>query len=190
MGQTESSILHLAMDRALQVALEAHGGQLRRGSDAPYVIHPIQVALALSGLGASVTVIQAGVLHDVVEDCEDWTCARIHVEFGAQVAGLVAEVTEDKSLSWKVRKEHGIQVVPELSEGALLIKACDKLHNLTSLAASLESVEDAALVWGRFRGKREGTLETSGRLVEALCLRVSSDLGEQLRSALGRVRQY
>lgn len=178
------------MDRALQVALEAHGGQLRRGSNAPYVIHPIQVALALSGLGASVTVIQAGVLHDVVEDCDDWTYERIVQEFGAQVAGLVAEVTEDKALSWEVRKEHGIAIVPQLSEGALLIKACDKLHNLKSLAASLESVEDPEDVWGRFRGSREGTLETSNRLVEALCLRVPPELGEQLRTAMWRVLRH
>jgi len=180
----------IALDQALHIAIQAHVDQFRRGSDVPYVVHPIQVAMALGRLGASSVVVQAGLLHDVVEDCEGWSSERLAGQFGGQVAALVAEVTENKDDSWADRKEHGIQSVATLSEGALLIKACDKLHNLSSLALSLESADDPSVVWARFRGRRDGTLDTSRRMVEALCQRVSAQLESCLRAALARTQKY
>jgi len=177
------------VERALLVALDAHSKHVRKGSDEPYVVHPLHVALLLTQLGADFEVVQAGLLHDVVEDCEDWENSDLEREFGARVAALVAEVTEDKDLSWEERKQAQVDEVPSLSVGALSIKACDKLHNLETLALALRRAEDQTDVWSRFSGGRAATLTMSELLVEALALRVPDSLGRALRRALRTVRE-
>ncbi|HED66258.1 MAG TPA: bifunctional (p)ppGpp synthetase/guanosine-3',5'-bis(diphosphate) 3'-pyrophosphohydrolase [Planctomycetes bacterium] len=177
------------VERALTAALEAHEGQTRRGSAEPYVAHPLHVALLLARQGAGPLVLQAGLLHDVVEDCAGWTLERVEGEFGLRVASIVAELTEDKTRTWRERKEQQVEIVPSLSEEAVLIKACDKLHNLSTLGASLERAHDPAEVWALFHGGREATIDTSGRLVEALVRRLGeeSDLSGALRAAMETV---
>jgi (p)ppGpp synthase/HD superfamily hydrolase len=56
--------------------------------------------------------------------------------FGAAVAGMVWEVTDDKTLDKKGRKKLQIEHAASLSDGAKLIKLADKISNLHSLAAS------------------------------------------------------
>lgn len=178
------------VERAVQVALDAHRGQVRKGDEpAPYSTHPIHVALILARAGAEDEVIQAGLLHDVVEDSADWTLERVEREFGVRVRSIVAELTEDKSRSWHDRKEQGIQDVACLSAEALLVKACDKLHNLSTLSAELARSRDPGRVWGRFRGGREETLRMSRRLVESLAARVQARLAGELLGALGEVEE-
>ena len=174
-----------ALERALGVALAAHEGQFRKGSDTPYVVHPIHVALLLARFGAEDEVLQAGVLHDVVEDCEGWTIERMREEFGARVASIVDELTEDKSRTWEERKQAAIDHAPSMSREAAAVKACDKLHNLESLLAQLEQARDPEQVWRRFRGGRDKTLVKDKELVAALRPRVEPELAE----ALSRVQR-
>jgi (p)ppGpp synthase/HD superfamily hydrolase len=172
-----------SIERALQVALSAHEGQLRKSArPVPYVVHPLHVSLVLARWGQDEDVIVAGLLHDVVEDCEGWTLARVESEFGHNVARIVGELTEDKSKSWDERKRAAVEHVPHLSPQAATIKAADKLHNLQSLAAELRA-EPAESVWARFRGGREKTLRISGELVEALSTRVEPKVARALRAA-------
>ncbi len=66
------------VERALRMAQEAHSGQKRKGDGSvPYIVHPIHAALILARAGADEITILAGVLHDVVEDCEEWTLERV-----------------------------------------------------------------------------------------------------------------
>src|SRR5262245_12532261 len=92
------------LEHALRAAEAAHRGQMRKGSDVPYVTHPIHCSILLARLGYSDAVLQAALLHDVVEDCDGWTIARVEREFGPDVASIVAELTEDKTKSWEERK--------------------------------------------------------------------------------------
>ncbi len=173
------------VERALRVALQAHEGQTRKGVDpVPYASHPIHVALLLARCGATDEVVQAGLLHDVLEDVPDWTAERLEREFGPRVRAIVAELTEDKSRSWQERKECGLRSVPELSPPALLVKACDTLHNLRTLADEMELAADLEQLWKRFRGGREETLRMSRRLAEALGRRVGGELASELALAL------
>jgi (p)ppGpp synthase/HD superfamily hydrolase len=176
------------VERALRVAIAAHDGQVRKGNEpVPYVSHPFHVALILARLGYDDAVVEAGLLHDVVEDCEGWTIDRIEAEFGADVRGIVAELTEDKSRSWEVRKRDGIDRVARLSPAALAVKAADKLHNLESLLADLRAGPDHARVWARYKGGRERTLEMSSALVRALESRGDPRLTRPLREALDAI---
>jgi len=173
------------VERALRAALAAHEGQVRKGLEpAPYVTHPMQIALLLARLGFDDTLIQAGLLHDVVEDCDGWTLARVEQEFGPEVRSIVAELTEDKSKSWEARKRWAVEHTVHMSPAALTVKAADKLHNLQSLVQELRSASDPATVWTKFKGGKERTLAMSSALVEALVPRVDERLGRALRMTM------
>lgn len=175
-----------SIDRALRVALEAHQEQ-RRKDGGPYAVHPIHVGLMLARMGADEATVVAGILHDVVEDCDGWTLERVHDEFGEDVASIVAEVTEDKQRTWQERKDAAVAHVPGMSEAAVLVKAADKLHNLRTLAGTLGRAEDKGAVWSKFRGGRERTLTHAELLVEALTARVNDPMRSALTRALREV---
>ena len=173
------------VERALVAAIAAHHGQSRKSPAAvPYIVHPLHVALLVSRFDPDAEVIESAILHDVVEDCADWTLGRVEQEFGARVARIVAELSEDKSKSWEERKLGAIEHAPHLSPEAAAVKACDKLHNLQSMWASLQRTEDPAEVWSRFKGGRDRTLAMARGLVDALAPRVDPRLGEALREAM------
>ncbi|HVS18449.1 MAG TPA: HD domain-containing protein [Planctomycetota bacterium] len=174
-----------SIEFALRAAIEAHDGQVRKGrTPAPYIVHPLHVALMLARWTQDESVILAGLMHDVVEDCEAWTLERLAEDFGAHVTGIVAELTEDKSTSWEERKRAGIAKVPHLSPQAATVKACDVIHNLATLLAELRAhPRQAQEIWSVFKGGRERTLELSGELVEALCQRVEPKVARALRNA-------
>lgn len=178
------------IERAIEVALEAHFDQRRRGGrEGPYAVHPIHTAFMLARLGLSDVAVQAALLHDVVEDCPGWTLARLEDEFGAGVATVVAQLTEDKRRSWEERKRDGIERVAAMSPEARAVKAADKLHNLTSLVLDLRRADDPDAVWGRFRGGRARTLVLSRELVRTLAPLVPAPLGEALGAALSELER-
>jgi len=179
------------IDRALAVASVAHEGQVRKNSDGvPYFIHPVHVALMLARLGLDEICIQAGLLHDVVEDCDGWTVERVELEFGAEVSVVVAELSEDKSKTWEERKRAGIDHVPHMHERAVAVKAADKLHNLSSLLRDLQAAQDPAEIWSKFNGGRQRTLEMAAELVEALALRAEPRMATALRAVMTELEQY
>jgi len=175
------------VERALRAAHEAHLGQTRKGGDVPYVLHPLHAAIMLARLGADDLALQAAILHDVVEDSDDWTIERVSAEFGPAVGSIVAEVTEDKSQSWEQRKRHQVEHVPHLSERARLVKAADKLHNLSSLLADLQAAADPNDVWRHFSRGPAATLAMARDLVEALAPHVDPRLALPLRAVLGQL---
>jgi len=173
------------IELALRAAHDAHHGQRRKGlGEVAYFTHPVHVALILAQLGCDETLIAAGILHDVVEDCAGWDLPRVEREFGAQVAAIVAELTEDKRQDWETRKLDGIRKVRGMSPAAAAVKAADKLHNLRCLVADLAAAGPGQDVWSRFNGGRERTLENARRLVAELELRVDPRLGRALRAAI------
>jgi (p)ppGpp synthase/HD superfamily hydrolase len=178
-----------AVERALAVALEAHAGQLRKSAaQVPYAVHPLHVAILLARWGQEDDVVVAGLLHDVVEDCDTWTLARVEAEFGREVARIVGELTEDKSRAWEERKRAAVEHVPRMSPQAATVKAADKLHNLHTLALELRQAAAPDEVWSRFRRGRDPTLAMSAELVEAICTRVEPRVCRALRAALKAVR--
>ena len=99
--------------------------------------HLTEVAelVALATRGTDPEVIVAAVLHDTVEDT-DATFDELKTIFGERVAGLVAEVTDDKSLPKQTRKDLQVEHAAHASRGAQIIKLADKTSNLRSLASS------------------------------------------------------
>ena len=118
--------------RALAFAAHKHRDQRRKDADAsPYINHPIALAACLANEGGvtETTVLVAALLHDTVEDTET-TVAELGEHFGAQISGIVAEVTDDKSLPKAERKRLQIEHARHLSREARLVKLADQIGNL------------------------------------------------------------
>jgi (p)ppGpp synthase/HD superfamily hydrolase len=121
---------------AADFAARQHAGDRRKGrAQEPYINHLAEVAYLLAKAGASPSLIAAGWLHDTVEDTGA-TREDIEREFGEEVAALVAEVTDDKSLCKAERKRLQIVKAPHKSPPAKALKIADKISNLRSLMAS------------------------------------------------------
>lgn len=142
--------------KALAFAVDRHGAvkQPRKGTDFPYVIHPIRVAEILARFGYTEDVVIAGLLHDVVEDAKV-TYKELDTEFGARVRDLVRKASEpDKSLDWDTRKRHTIDsLAAESDQDARGLIAADKLDNIRSLAETLRSLGDKK-TWAIFNAPR------------------------------------
>lgn len=124
--------------KALAFAADKHRGQKRKGVDAsPYINHPIALADVLVNEGGvtDLTVLCAAILHDTVEDTQT-TPQELAERFGEQVAGIVMEVTDDKSLDKAVRKRLQIEHAAHLSHEARLVKLADKICNLRDILSS------------------------------------------------------
>jgi hypothetical protein len=120
--------------RTSNFAALRHGLQKRKGNGLPYIVHPIGVAhiLANEAHVDDVVVLQAALLHDVVEDTGT-SIELVRSEFGSAVAGVVAEVSDDKSLGKDERKRAQIAHASTISREAKLVKLADKLYNLRDL---------------------------------------------------------
>jgi GTP diphosphokinase / guanosine-3',5'-bis(diphosphate) 3'-diphosphatase len=122
--------------RAAAFAAERHREQRRKDADAsPYINHPIALAdvLANEGNVTGAIVLAAALLHDTIEDTA--TTARELAEvFGEDVAGIVLEVTDDKSLPKAERKERQVEHASQLSSRARLVKLADNICNLRDVS--------------------------------------------------------
>lgn len=130
---------HATLEEAVAFAARAHEGQKRKGTDMPYIVHPIEVAAICARLTDDQATIMAGVLHDVVEDT-DATFEEIEAKFGIEVASIVAGESEDKlaslppSSTWRQRKQATIDHIRAAgSMGELIVCLADKLSNMRSI---------------------------------------------------------
>ncbi|WP_242886664.1 RelA/SpoT family protein [Actinomadura litoris] len=121
--------------RGYAVAERLHRGQLRR-SGAPYITHPLAVAMILAGMGMDTTTLVAALLHDTVEDTP-YTIGEVRAGFGEEIAVLVDGVTKLDGERWGERAEAETfrKIVLSAADDlrVLVIKLADRLHNLRTL---------------------------------------------------------
>jgi guanosine-3',5'-bis(diphosphate) 3'-pyrophosphohydrolase len=132
----KQSVQHL-LDAALFVA-QKHANQKRKGAAAePYINHLIEVAQLVSTAVSEpdTNLVIAALLHDTIEDTGA-TRAELIQRFGSDVADLVAELTDDKSLPQAERKRLQVEHAPKLSVRAQVIKLADKISNLRGILSS------------------------------------------------------
>jgi hypothetical protein len=142
-GHERGFMTRIAQAKAFAVA--AHVGQTRKGAGAePYTVHLEEVAALVARFGGNEAAICAGWLHDTVEDC-DTTPADIETHFGAEVAAIVAQLTDDKSLEKAERKRLQVVNAPGKLPEAALVKICDKMSNIQAVG------QNPPLHWGLAR---------------------------------------
>ena len=185
------------INQALIVAAKAHDGQTRKGTDIPYISHPVAVALLASEHTDDEDVIIGALFHDILEDVspEVYSEARMKTDFGDRVANLVKAVSEDKrpdepEKPWKERKTTYINHLrQETDTGAIVISAADKTHNLLSIIQDYQTHGDD--LWSRFNAPKEGQLwyyqAVTGVVEEKLEPGVLTDRLVELTRQLGEI---
>ena len=136
------------IEKAYKIAYAAHEGQVRKSGE-PYIIHPLCVAIILADLELDKETIEAGLLHDVVEDTI-MTEEEIEQEFGPDVALLVDGVTKLQQINFPSDKGNGDNKTADQQEmqaenlrkmflamakdiRVIMIKLADRLHNMRTL---------------------------------------------------------
>ena len=122
------------IERALRFATICHEGQKRKGTDIPYIMHPIEAATIVMQMQFGDDLICAALLHDVMEDCGVDYCA-ISKMFNEQIATVVDELSEIKSQTWEERKSHTIEMLKTTAtEDIKVVKLADALSNIRSIS--------------------------------------------------------
>ena len=127
------------IEKAYQFAKQKHDGQFRKSGE-PYIYHPMHVALILISVYADYETISAGLLHDVLEDC-DCDQEEMKEAFGPNITKLVQGVTKLSKIHFSTENEYLIdyykKIIVGMSEDVrvIIIKLADRLHNMRTLWA-------------------------------------------------------
>ena len=140
------------LEKAISFAMEAHRGTVRKGTERPYILHPIEVLQILSSMKADTGLMAAGVLHDTIEDTSV-TLKDIVDNFGADVAALVNGHTEDKRQSWFIRKLTNICELEDADARLKMLIMADAVSNLRSIYADYREAGEE--LWLRFNAPKE-----------------------------------
>ena len=168
---------------AIEFATQAHRMQLRKGTNLPYIVHPLRVATILIENNCCDSTVIAGILHDTVEDTSV-KLSEISDHFGEDVTRIVNGVSEDKSKSWEERKAHTIESMKTAPMDVLLVTCADKLDNIQSIR------DDIALngeqIWTKFKRPKQQQGEYYRGLAEVLVSRAD---GKPSSALLHRLRR-
>lgn len=140
--KTESNNLGKRFSRALGLAVEWHGTQLRKGVTIPYMSHLMTVSSIVMEHGGKEDEAIAALFHDALEDAPDAAEADrrealMRDEFGSTVAEIVLGCTDGRpsdggeKAPWAERKESYLKAMRNKPANTLLVAGSDKLHNLT-----------------------------------------------------------
>ncbi len=147
----------IIITKALKVAAIAHASQKRKGTNIPYIIHPVGVMLIASEVTTDTTSLASCLLHDVLEDCDPelYSEADMLRDFGENITNTVKAVTKNESLpSWRERNEAYLKHLEESDlESAFIVCAADKIHNLTAVLADYDEIGDD--LWERFNAGKD-----------------------------------
>lgn len=141
----------LRIHNAIIFAAVKHRNQKRKGTDIPYIVHPMEVMQILTDMQCTENVIIAGILHDTLEDT-DTKPEEIEAEFGKEVLDIVQTESEDKSKTWKERKQATIDHLKNASVETKLVCFADKFSNIRSMCADLQ--KKGAELWDRFNAPK------------------------------------
>lgn len=167
---------HERLNEAIRFAVEAHAGQLRKGTQLPYIVHPMEVLAILAGMGASFDVMIAGVLHDCIEDAEVGR-EEIAAQFGEKVADMVAAHSEKKELPWEERKAIALDELEAADPDFQKMVLADKLSNMRAIARDLKKVGDE--LWNRFHAPKEKQSWYYSESIDALEALQFDDMAEE-----------
>lgn len=147
------------LDRAIIFATRAHSGTYRKGTNIPYIVHPIEAAAIVATITDDPDMIAAAVLHDVVEDT-DATVDEIRLFFNDHIAKLVEAESEDKRKNlppqetWMIRKLETLEFLRTRADrDAKILALADKLSNMRAIYRDVSNIGDR--LWERFNEKNK-----------------------------------
>ena len=180
------------ISEALALAVKAHDGQTRKGTNIPYIAHPLGVAAIALDYGATEDQAIAALLHDVLEDGGAHYADDIRESFGEAVLAIVEGCTDGvpdaqgKKADWKERKLHYLDHLATASDEIILVSGADKLHNARAIVSDLQSI--GPKVFNRFTAGRDGTLWYYRQLADIFSRRGAA-MAKQLNAAVTEMEQ-
>jgi HD superfamily phosphodiesterase len=127
-------------NRANEIIKKFYAGQRQKNGE-DFINHSIRVGkIILQCLKNSESLNNcyiAGLLHDIVGNTA-YTQEELLSDFGREICKIVMEVREDRSESWKARKEHAIERLDKISLEGLSVVLADKIDHLNSLSEMAE----------------------------------------------------
>ncbi len=123
--------------KAYAFAEQAHSGMLRKSGE-PFITHPVAVTEILAEMRLDLNALQAGLLHDTVEDT-DATFEQIEEEFGPTVRRIVEGETKISKLAVRVYEDEQSENLRQMllamvgDVRIILVKLADRLHNMRTL---------------------------------------------------------
>ena len=144
------------VDHAIRFAIEAHEGVARKGTDLPYIVHPLEALAVVATITSDQELLAAAVLHDVVEDA-GISIDDIRREFGPHIADIVEGETDQEVQglshvdSWRQRKQAAVDRLAKASRDVQIVALGDKLSNMRSMARNLR--QQGGRLWQRFNEK-------------------------------------
>lgn len=145
---------------AFEYANRMHRTQSRKGTQIPYIAHPLAVAALVLEDGGSEAEAIAALLHDVLEDGEGTRperAAYIAANFGDGVLALVegcSEAETDRERgpeNWLQRKRDYIASLKNERPEVLRVSLADKVHNARAILRDYQAEREA--LWARFNCK-------------------------------------
>lgn len=138
----------ILINKAIMFATLAHEKQKRKGTDIPYIFHPMETAIIVSQIKYDKDLICSSLLHDVAEDTHI-SYKSISDMFNKRIANIVFFQSEDKSKSWKERKQHTINELKALEdEDIKIVCLADKLSNMRAISRDFKVL--GYKLWERF----------------------------------------
>jgi (p)ppGpp synthase/HD superfamily hydrolase len=154
------TILTQRFEKALVYASQLHKGQVRKGTNIPYLSHLLAVTAIVLEDGGDEDMAIAALLHDAVEDQGgEPTLLEIKRRFGDRVAFIVDGCTdsyEQPKPPWLERKKEYLEHLRSAPQDVRRVSLADKLHNTRSILFNLRVSGESA--WERFSGGKEGSL--------------------------------
>ena len=150
------------LSNALALAIQAHEGQVRKGTKIPYIAHPMAVSAIALEFGATEDQAVAALLHDAIEDGGNKYANIIKAQFGEHIHNLVQGCTDGtpnqqgQKAPWLERKTAYLRHLEEASDEVLLVSCSDKLHNARAIVSDL--INEGPSVFERFSSTPEETL--------------------------------
>ena len=145
---------------ALKIAAKAHQGQNRKGTDIPYISHPVAVSMIISQYTNDEATIVAGILHDILEDVNPVVYSETDMrrDFGDEITDIVKDVSEPKTAGQpKERKESYLKRLGNSYYiEAYIVATADKIHNLTDILKDYDQFGDE--IWHRFNTSEQDIL--------------------------------
>ena len=145
------------VEKAMMFAAKAHLGAVRKGTDIPYIVHPMEAGAIAASITSEKEVIAAAILHDTLEDTAV-TEDNILQEFGSEVLRLIKSDSENKRAdippeeTWKIRKTETINYFKNCADRKeKIIGLADKLSNLRAIYRDHNQLGDE--LWKRFNQK-------------------------------------
>ena len=136
---------------AVAFAARAHEGQTCRSTDAPRIVHPMEVTAIAATMTSDHEILAAAMLHDVIESC-GVTEDELKAQFGERIAKMVRVMSEEKGPDaeegWQKRKLFSINRLRAASHDQLILTLADKLSSLRAIRRDLSTYGDA--LWQRF----------------------------------------